>query len=56
MLGHRHTPVGITPVATSASHPSTAADSGGAHTRTASPTTGSTPPRDPYADNNTRIS
>jgi hypothetical protein len=25
MLGHRHTPAGVTPVATSASHPSAAA-------------------------------
>jgi hypothetical protein len=65
MLGRRHTPAGTTPVATSASHPSVAAQSGVAHTRTcvpsarnftASPTTGSTPPHDPYADNNTRIS
>src|SRR6185437_1458781 len=65
MLGHRHTPAGTTPVATSASHPSAAAQSGGAHTRTcvpsarnrtASPPTGSTPPRDPYVDNTTRIS
>jgi hypothetical protein len=59
----------MTPVATSASHPSAAAQSGGAqsgsaHTRTcvprarnrtASPTIGSTPPRDLYVDNNTRI-
>jgi hypothetical protein len=28
MLGHRHTPAGITPVATGASHPSAAAATG----------------------------
>ena len=50
--GHRHPPAGTTPVAASASPPSAAAQSGGAHTRTsapgarnrtASPTTGSAP-------------
>src|ERR687893_2218092 len=52
MLGHRHTPAGITPVATSASHPSVPT----ARNRTASPTIGSASPRDPYVVNNTRIS
>jgi hypothetical protein len=64
MLGHRHPPVGIAPVATGASHPSTAAQSGGADTRasvpsagtrTASFTTGSTSPREPYVADTTRM-
>jgi hypothetical protein len=42
MLGHRHTPAGVTPVATSASHPSAPS----ARNRTASPTIGSASPRD----------
>jgi hypothetical protein len=52
MLGHPHTPAGIAPVATSASHPSAPS----ARSRTANPTVGSTSPRDAYVDNNTRIS
>src|SRR5215213_2355332 len=103
VLGHSRTPAGMTPVATSASHPSataatvsncaatnsaarrgrSAADGGvapvtsgrtgwptgtsgtptrasssapSARNRTASPTIGSTSPRDPYVDNNTPIS
>ena len=54
MLGHRHAPVGIMPVATGASHPSAAATttSNGAARRT----TGSTSPRDPLVDNTTRMS
>jgi hypothetical protein len=52
MLGHRHTPAGVTPAATSASHPSAPR----ARNCTGSPTIGSTFPRDPYVDNNTRIS
>jgi hypothetical protein len=66
MLGHRHTPVGITPVATSASHSSgqqlrefrmraTGTFAASARNCTASPTIGSTSPRDPYVDNNARI-
>src|ERR671918_591660 len=51
MLGHRHTPAGVTPVATSPSPPSAPS----ARDCTASPTIGSTSPRDPYVDNNTRI-
>ena len=62
MLGHRHTPIGTGGTPTRAS---SSAKSGGAHTRTsapsardctASPTIGSTSPRHPYVDNNTRIS
>ncbi len=44
MLGHRYPPAGITPVATGASHSS-------APTCTASPTTDSTSPCDPYVNN-----
>src|SRR5215218_6625308 len=54
MLGHHHAPAGMTPVATSASHPSAAAPS--ARDCTASPTIGSASARDPYVDNNTCIS
>jgi hypothetical protein len=52
MPGHRHTPAGITPVATSASQPSAPSARNGI----ASPTIGLTSPRDNYVDNNTRIS
>jgi len=60
MLGHRHTPAGSTPTSAGRS-----AQSGGAHirtsapnsrNRTATPTSGSTPPRESYVDSNTRIS
>jgi hypothetical protein len=44
MLGHSHTPAGITPVAGSASHPSAPS----ARNCTTSPTNRSTSPRDPY--------
>ena len=44
--------VGLTPVATGASHSSAPR----ARNCTASPTIGSTSPRDPYVDSNTRIS
>jgi hypothetical protein len=67
MLGHSRTPAGMTPVATSGTptRASGSAKSGGAHThasapsarnRTASPTIGPTSPRDPYVDDDTRIS
>src|SRR5215213_2991037 len=52
MLGHSRTPAGMTPVATTASYPSAPST----RNRTASPTIGSTSPRDPYVDNNARIS
>jgi hypothetical protein len=52
MLGHRHTPAGVTPLATSASHPSAPS----ARNCTANRTIGSTSPRDRYVDKNTRIS
>jgi hypothetical protein len=62
MLGHRHTPIGTSGTPTL---PSSSEQSGGAHTGTsaprvgnftASPTVGSTSPRDPYVDNPTRTS
>jgi hypothetical protein len=62
MLGHRDTPVGSRGTPTRAS---SSAQSGDVHIRTSAPsarectaslTIGSTPPRDPYIDNNTRIS
>src|SRR5215204_576141 len=61
MLGHSHTPVGITPVSTSASRPSAATatvsnSAPSARNRTASPAIGSTSPRGPYVDDNTLIS